>query len=393
MTQLNKKVSAIIILFAALLLSLQSKAQKVDTISTFSITGYLDAYYAYYSDSVGPGNFQKFPTVSPRSNNPSLNIAQLSFQYNAEKIRGAAVFHFGDIAAATWAPAPYNNIMEAHVGFKVCRMLWIDAGFFRTHFGTEFLLPVENIASSLTIGTFYEQLYQSGIRLNFTPIKELEINLFLTNGYNTFVDNNNKKSLGMAVTYTIDNNASIGYTNYTGDDTPPGKINNHLRVQQNLFFNFQRNRIKLQVGGDFCLQQNSDLATGSETASMYSALATFRYQVAKHCAVYARGEVFSDPDGFMSTIIKDYAGNQTGYKVWGITAGAEYKPTENSYIRIEGRRLQMDQDQYIFTHDGLLYNYRYEVMINAGVTFDLLKNIRTRINGDSQQPGSGAVEE
>jgi len=392
MTLSCKRFFLVIILTTSSFLSHQVRAQRVDTISTFSITGYLDAYYAYYSDSVGPGNFQKFPTASPRSNNPSLNVAQVSFQYAAEKVRGMATFHFGDIPAATWAGAPYNHIQEAHLGFKVFSKLWIDAGFFRTHFGTELLLPSENITSSVTVGTFYEPYYQSGIRLNFDPTPKLEINLFLLNGYGMYLDNNNKKSLGMAVTYAFDPTVNIAYTNYLGDDTPEGSTPGHLRFHENVYMNYQRNKIKLQVGGDFCLQQNSDLATGTKTATMYSGLATFRYQAAKKFGVYARGEIFQDPDGYMSTIIKDIAGNQTGYKVWGVTAGLEYKPTDESYVRLEGRRLQMEENQYIFTRDGLQYNYRYEIMINAGVTFDLLRSLKTRISGGSQQPGSGADE-
>src|SRR5579872_1419771 len=108
---------SIALLFASSLFSAESNAQKIDTISTFSITACVDAYYAYYNDSVGAGNFQKFAAVSPRSNSPSINTAMASFLYNADKIRAAAVFHFGDIAAAGWAPEPYNHVMEAHVGF------------------------------------------------------------------------------------------------------------------------------------------------------------------------------------------------------------------------------------------------------------------------------------
>jgi opacity protein-like surface antigen len=111
---------------------------------------------------------------------------------------------------------------------------------------------------------------------------------------------------------------------------------------------------------------------------MYSALLTVKYLCTERFAIYGRGEVFEDPDGFMSTIISDHAGKNTGYKLWGLTAGLEFKPTEESYVRLEGRRLQMDKDQYIFTYDGYQNNYRYEVMINAGVTFDLLKSVRTR---------------
>lgn len=78
-----------------------SIAQKMDTVSTLSITGYVDAYYAYYTDSVGPGSFQQFPSTSPRSNAPSLNTAQIAVQYTADKVRGMAVFHAGDISSAT----------------------------------------------------------------------------------------------------------------------------------------------------------------------------------------------------------------------------------------------------------------------------------------------------
>lgn len=370
------------IIFSAIFLfaSVHCRCQKIDTVSTFSLTAYLDAYYAYYTDSVGTGNFQKFPSVSPRSDNPSLNIAQISMQYNADKIRGAAVLHFGDIPAATWAPEPYNHIMEAHIGFKIYSKLWIDAGLFRTHFGTEFLLPSENITSSVSVATFYEPYYESGLRLNFDPTKKLEINVFLLNGYGIFVDNNNTKSLGMGITYALNDYAGIGYTNYIGDESAPGDPVKHLRIHQNVFFNYQHNKFKMQVGGDYCLQQNSDIATKSKTATMYCGLLTLRYQVKSKFAVYTRGEMFQDPDGWMSGTITDVTGKSTGLKLWGVTAGAEYKPTDESYIRLEGRMLQMDKDQYIFVTDGQPQNIRYEIMVNAGVTFDLIKSMRTRMS-------------
>jgi len=377
MVLVNNGRANIITLALILFFTNACEAQQIDTISTFSITAYVDAYYAHYRDSVGPGNYQKFASISPRSNSVSLNTAQISFQYNAEKVRATAVFQYGDLANSAWAP-PYTNIQEAHIGFRVYSKLWIDAGFFRTHFGTEYLLPSENITSSLAIATYYEPFYESGIRLNFDPSTKLEINLFLLNGYNMLVDNNNKKSFGMGVTYVINNNCGIGYTNYIGDDTPPGIPQNHLRIAQNVFLNYNHKKIKAQIGGDYYLQQNADIATESKMAGMYSALATVRYQCAKKIAVYARGELFHDPNGFVSTIITDAAGQQTGYKLYGITVGAEYKPTLESYVKLEGRRLQMDKDQYIFSYDGDAYNYRYEVMINAGVTFDLLKNVKRK---------------
>ena len=390
---ISKSVLYTALLLAASLASSSSQGQKLDTVSSFSISTYIDAYYAYYSDSTGPGAFQKFPSVSPRSNSPSLNTAHISLIYNAEKVRAMGVLHFGDIAAATWAPAPYNHVMEAHVGFKLLSKLWVDAGFFRTHFGTEYLLPSENITSSVSVGTFYEPYYESGFRLNFDPTKKLEINLYLLNGYGIYTDNNNKKSFGLAATYAITDNTGIGITNYTGDDTPPEASKNHLRIHNNIYVNTQRGKFKLQVGGDYCFQQNSDIATGSKMATMFSGLATVKYQCATRCAVYARGEIFQDKDGIMSGVIKDYYGKATGYKLWGATAGLEYKPTPESYIKLEGRYLKMDKDQYIFTYNNDQFDSRFEVMIHGGITFDLLRSIKTHLSGGGGEPQNGTLND
>jgi hypothetical protein len=285
--------------------------------------------------------------------------------------------NFGDIATAVF-PHPYNNILESHVGFKIYSKLWIDAGFFRPHFGTEYVLPVENITTSVAVATAYEPSYESGLRLNFDPTKKLEINLFLLNGYGMYVNNNNEMAFGMGVTYALGDRGGIGYTNYIG---PPNNAPaSHLRIHQNVYVNYQVKKIKLQVGADYCLQEKSDLATGANTASMYTGLATVRYQCAKKLGIYVRGELFQDPDGFMSTIITDYSGQKTGYKLWGITGGLELKPTPESYVRLESRYLQMAQNQYIFEYNGDLYNARFEIMVNAGITFDLLRNIRTNKN-------------
>jgi hypothetical protein len=58
--------------FAIILLvffSFSSSAQKDSANrSTISISGYADVYAATYTDSVGLNNYQKYSSVSPRSN-------------------------------------------------------------------------------------------------------------------------------------------------------------------------------------------------------------------------------------------------------------------------------------------------------------------------------------
>lgn len=344
------------------------KEQKVTGLPNW-ISVYADAYYALYNDSVGINQDQKFPSIAPKSNSLGLNTVQVDFQYDAEKIRGIASFHYGDYARTNWS-GTYNNIMEAHAGVRLHKKLWIDAGFFRTHIGTEGLLPRENICSSTAIATFQEPALVSALRINYIPSDQWMIFLYLMNAYNGFEDNNHKKSIGVLTTYSINDNANIGYSNYFGDDTPEDADSiSHNRFYQNVFFNYQLKKLKLQVGGDFCIQQNSDISNSTKSASMFSGLATGSYALSNILSIYSRIEYFSDPNGFLSGQITDAAGKTTGYKLWGLTAGLEIRPVDKLFIRLEGRQLEMDNDQQIFLWNGKTKSNRSELILNMGITF------------------------
>src|SRR5437868_14593203 len=125
MNQKTRLIPTIILAVSTLLLfSSTSFSQSKDSIpakkdsAKIEISGYVDAYYAYYTDSVGAGNYQKFPSVSPRSNQFGLNVAMITAKYSAEKVRGVFTAHFGDIPRSNWSPS-YNFIQEAHVGIRL----------------------------------------------------------------------------------------------------------------------------------------------------------------------------------------------------------------------------------------------------------------------------------
>lgn len=343
--------------------------QITDTVPKLTISGYADAYYAYYSDSVGPGKYQKFPSVSPRSNSFGLNIAQITEQYTSRNIRSTATLQFGDLPNAAWSPI-YNYIQEANVGFRLSKVFWIDAGFFKTHIGTENLLPKDNIASSLSIITYYEPWWQSGLKFSYTPSDRFQAAVFLENGYNEFVATNNKKALGMLFVYSIGTKGSIGYYNYIGDATPDSVKTSHLRFLNNLVFTYTfGKKFKIIVGVDYISQQHSSLTDSTKTAYVYSSILTLNYKFTPKFGIYYRIETFSDADGFLTGTIINTENKRTGYILTGLTLGLEYKPTGNSYIRLEGRSLQMDETQEIFYSNGENTSGRGEVMMNMGIWF------------------------
>ena len=352
------------IVIAACLISNLSNAQE-----GLQFSGYVDAYVAHYTDSVGEGNFSQFPATSPLSDEFGLNIAQLSASYKLEGLRAAVTLHYGDMMHAFWHP-DFNALQEANAGFNVCDKLWIDAGFFRSHLGTEGLFPKDNFSSSMAIPTWFEPTFESGVRFDYVGCDKLTLNVYLLNGYNVFRDNNKKKSVGAYVSYACSDAFVINYSNYFGDDSPSDDSIGHNHLYNNLYFSFEKNRFKLIAGGDYCMSTHSSLEDSTKSGTMMSGLITARYMLCKKMDIYTRGEMFSDPDGFMSGIMVDHAQKLTGLRIMGLTAGLEYKPSDNSYLRLEGRQLVADKDQLIFAGDGKITNTRYELMLNFGVKFE-----------------------
>jgi len=346
-----------------------SFSQNKDSTSSFKLSGYTDVYYAHYSDSVGINNYSKFAAISPRNDAFGLNVLQLTAQYSSSKLRATATMHYGDLPASAWSPQ-FNLIQEANIGFRLNKKMWIDAGLFKTHIGTESLLPKDNIASSLSIITVYEPWWQSGVKLSYAPNDKLFLCFHILNGYNTFVTINKTKSVGIAATYTFSDKASLGYYSLYGDETPDTINGTHLRLLNNLVFTYILTpKLKSVIGVDYISQENSGINDPNKTAYVYSAIVTLRYQLKPKLGVYGRFEAFSDANGMLTGIMLDAENNLTGYKLTDYTLGLEYKPTGNSYVRLESRSIVMDADQKIFHTDGSNTNVRWEMMINAGIWF------------------------
>ncbi|MEO6189448.1 MAG: outer membrane beta-barrel protein, partial [Saprospiraceae bacterium] len=345
------------------------KETKIPT-KLFSFSGYVDVYYGLYSDSIGTNNYQKFPVTSPKSNVFGLNIAQISGQYTSQKLRAIATFHYGDIPSIGWSPV-FNILQEANAGFRITNKIWIDAGLFKTHIGSEAILPKDNIISSLAITTFYEPFLQAGVKLSYIPNDKYQFCLHILNGYNIFEENNKSKSFGLTFNYYFDK-GSFGYFNLIGDESPDDRISSHLRMLHNVVFTYKISpKLKTLIGFDFITQQNSVILNDSEMASAFGGLITFKYQLKPKLGIYARGETFNDKNGFLTGIIQDSKNKNTGFKVNGITLGFEFNPMENAFIRLEGRTLIMDKDQKIFhnSNENTNTNIRKEIAVNMGVWF------------------------
>ena len=342
--------------------------EDVDSNGRLTISGYASVYYAVYSDSAGPGNYHAFPTVSPQGDAFGLNIVQLSARYSTERLRGVITLHGGDIPRSAWS-ARYNFLQEANVGFRLVKNLWLDAGFFRTHIGLESIQPRENITMSLATTTYFEPYFLSGAKLTWyiNPRLYLQLNAF--NSFNTFVDNNKKKAIGLSAYYEASKKLNFTFNTIVTDDAPKGSLLSKTRNYTNIYMIYRGRKwdIGAEVNGGW--QEHSKLSDSTASSTLFSSLLAFKYHLKGNWSVYVRGEYFNDPDEILTGPVEDENHRLVGLSIWGTTAGIEYKPIPNAYVRIESRYLEALPKDQVFAGPKGNHHERWEGILALGFWF------------------------
>lgn len=341
--------------------------QEYDTTGKVKVSGYIDTYYSYYTDTLGAGGYSKFPTSSPKNNQFGINIIQISAKYESSRMRGIATLFYGDIPLSAWSQN-LNLIQEANVGFRIYKKLWIDAGYFRTHIGLESIQPRENITSSIATTTYFEPYFLSGAKLTWQQSDKWTYQIHVFNGFSTFIETNKNKAIGASVAFT-GNQWTHTLSSIVCDEYPSNVPQNHFRHYTNYIGVFKTNHIVLGLEANFGYQQNSRLNNPNQTAYIFSGIAAFKYRFTHVIAAYTRAEIFSDPDEILTGPIENENHNLTGLDILGGTLGFEYKPIPNAFFRIESRVLKTKASERIFYYNNHSNNIRWEGIASIGLWF------------------------
>lgn len=340
---------------------------EYDSTGKLDVSGYLDTYYSYYSDSDYVSGYSKFPTIAPRSNQFGINIIQISAKYTSNFFRSTVTLFGGDCPQSAWSPH-LNFIQEANAGFRIYRKLWLDAGFFRTHIGLESIQPRENITMSIATTTYFEPYYLSGAKLTWQQSKKLALQINAFNSFNQFLETNKNKAIGFSIAYNPTDQISTSFSTVYCDES---HINDkkHNRLYNNFCFVYKSTRWVLGAEGNFGYQQNTSLTDSLANANMFSSLLALKYRLTPKWAVYTRGEIFMDPDEILTGPVQNADHELVGIDIIGCTAGIEFKPIPNSYLRLESRILQTEKNETIFYYNGSYSNKRLEFIVGLGVWF------------------------
>lgn len=331
-----------------------------------SIGGYIDAYISYDNDK--DASPRKFSAIAPYRDEFRINLAMASLRYSAKNVRGNLALQFGDIPSIDWPQEPneyLQYIQEANIGFRVTKHFWIDAGYFLTHIGTEGIIPRYNFFQTLSICTYFQPFYQSGIKFSYEG-KKYYASFMVLNGYNTFMDFNKNKSVGVQLGCRPNDKLEFTYNNILGNEMPAG-VGGKTRFYNDFIVKYNPvKRLETILCADFCWQEKSKISDSSLAATLYSGFISMRYHVTKKLSFAARAGIYADKDGILSGTFTDSNGSLTGLKAASYTIGAEYDPVGNAYCRLESRYLVANSSQQIFNNQK---SNRVEVILSGGLEF------------------------
>ncbi len=327
------------------------------------IFGYVDTYYTIDNDK---NTHREFSSINYERDQFALNIAYLLFNYNSDNYRVKIGLQEGDIPKNIYFQEP-QNIQQANIGVRLFENLWLTGGIMTTHIGGEGTHPRVNFLSSHSNTTFYEPTYQTGFALQYQANDELSFGLMLINGNHLFADNNKQKTVGFNINYEKDGFNAF-YSTIFGNEEPTGTPSK-LHSYHDFFVSKQMSdaleiRAQIDIG---TLSKNTGIMN-FKSSLFYSGFFQSRYKISEKIYASARYTYFSDIDDVYQTDVAGY----------DLTAGIEYKPVENSYIRLESRYMKLNagDNKYQFLRDNNFKDSRLEFSLNFGLYFDLLfKNI------------------
>lgn len=334
------------------------------------VSGYIDTYVAVENDNQklengATNNNRQLTYINPRKNNLGLNIAMINVSANYGKARSTFAIQAGELVNTAYGDGSGLTktplIQQANVGYNLFDNVWMDAGYFMTHIGGESFLPKDNWLSSHSLVTYFEPFYQAGLRFSYETEK-FNAQLHILNGNGMIEDNNSNKTLGLYLSYKPLENLLISYANVMGNeeaDTLPHV--NHILHNVCLQYDFNK---ELSAKAQFDMATKSDFIKADKSkddVSYMGASVALKYAFTEQLSSTFRFAYVNNEDGLYAPALKGM----------GLTLGGEYKPTANSYIRLEGTMYSLDDKFELFMDtDSKPTKSKMELMLNCGIYLD-----------------------
>ncbi|HET9984648.1 MAG TPA: outer membrane beta-barrel protein [Longimicrobiales bacterium] len=292
---------------AAMLLALPrpGTAQYPDTTAadtTAHITwgAYADAYYAY-DFNIPPRHDRVFTTQAARWNEFNANLTFLEANYKAPRVRARAALQAGTAVQFNYGAEPDTLaglpnylplIQELYAGVAPAENLWIDAGIFFSHIGSEGWISADNPTYTRSLPADFSPYYETGVRATWQATKKVTATAVFVNGWQIILENNQGKAGGLRLDYAVSPAVTLSYSNYLGND-----LDSTTGVSRTRFFNDFIARV---TPDDRTLVIGTFDVGGQSGDRWYGGSLIAREKIGDRIAVSARYDGFHDPDGVVA---------------------------------------------------------------------------------------------
>ena len=324
-------------MLAGFLCTLQSAAgQSKDSTQAISVSGFVDAYYSRnFADPASRTN--KLRNFDIPENQINLSLAEVVLQKKAAPIGFRADVDYGTANDVVQGIAPYGttpyststNIQQAYLTgvIPAGNGLTADVGKFVTHMGYEVIESKDNWNYSRSLLFAWAiPYYHTGLRLTYPFADNFTVAVHLVNGWNSGIDNNAEKSLGLMVSYSPAGSTGVVLNVMDGFEQPPGADVGKKKVFDVI--------VTQNVSDALALTLNADYGDESTVSGLYTwkGVAVYgRYTFTPHSAFAVRAEAFDDPRGYATGL------GVPGLRVYELTATYEYKFADALLLRGEVR--------------------------------------------------------
>lgn len=293
------------------------------------IGGFVDTYYSI--NFANPtSRINRLRNFDIAENTMNLSLAEVVFQKKASPVGFRLDVDYGtanDVVQGG-VPSTISLLQQAYLTFIVPfgSGLTIDAGKFVTHMGYEVIESKDNWNYSRSLLFAWAiPYYHTGVRIGYSFSSVFSATVHVVNGWNSVIDNNGSKSIGLQLSYAPASTTSIIFNTMTGHEnlTP---IEYGARNVFDLIVTHQlSDALSLGVNGDYGEAQTYAGLMVWKGAAVYG-----RYAITEKSALALRGEVFDDPQGYAIGI-----GSQSNVKEF--TGTYEYKFADALLLRGELR--------------------------------------------------------
>jgi len=279
-------------------------AQEADTAAHVTFGGYVDGYYAYDFNRP-PGHDRAFTTQAERHDEFNVNLAHVEARYQSPRVRGRLALQAGTAVQVNYAAEPdsiagtrnfFPMVQEAYAGVAVTPALWIDAGIFFSHLGSEGWITVDQPTYTRSLASEFSAYYETGVRATWQATPSLVVTGAVMNGWQNIAETNHDKAGGLRLDWTASPAITLSYSNFVGREASAATGKQDIRV-------FNDVSARITPSSRVLVIPTFDVGTQGGD-SWYGASLIGRYALTPSLAVNGRMERYDDRDGVLTPALR-----------------------------------------------------------------------------------------